>query len=208
VTLSGKPLHVAALCGSLRGPRSTTMRALRIAADEVVAAGATVDVIDLGMLGLPFCGSPDDNEGHAGMNELKERVSAADAILLGSPEYHNSMSGVLKNALDLLSSEELRGKLFGLLGVGGGDAGAINTLGHLRYVVRGVGGWSCPAQVSIANAWKAFEGDRIRDPKLEERIRAFAKEMVRFARLHMLEPDFEAGLLRVIDDDPEAGDSP
>jgi FMN reductase len=197
-----RPLHVAALCGSLRGERSTTLRALRIAADEVVAAGATVDLIDLGALELPFCGGHNDTEDHLGTKDLKDRVKAADAILLGSPEYHNSMSGVLKNSLDLLSSDELRGKLFGLLGVGGGDAGAINTLGHLRYVVRGVGGWSCPAHVSIANAWKAFEGDRIADPKLEERIRSFAKELVRFARLHALEPDFEAGLIRVIDDDP------
>ena len=136
--------------------------------------------------------------------ELRERVRRADGMLLGSPEYHNSFSGVLKNAIDLLSSEDVGGKLFGLLGVGGGDAGAINTLGHLRYVVRGVGGWSLPAQVSIPNAWQAFDGDRVKDAKLEERIRSFSNELVRFTRLHAIVPQFEAGLFRVIDEDPGA----
>jgi NAD(P)H-dependent FMN reductase len=94
---------------------------------------------------------------------------------LGSPEYHNSYSGVLKNALDLLGADELRGKLFGLMGVGAGDMGAINTLGHLRYVVRGVGGWSLPIQVSIAHAHEAFDGPRLKDAKLEDRIKAFGR---------------------------------
>lgn len=166
------------------------------------ANGATVDLIDLAELSLPFCESSDHTDDHPGVRALKERAAKADVFLLGTPEYHNSFSGVLKNALDLLSSEELRGKLFGLLGVGGGDMGAVTALGHLRYVVRGVGGWSLPAQVSIANAWKAFDGDRVKDPELEKRLRSFAKELVRFGRLYALEPKFEAGLLRVIDEDP------
>ena len=83
MTPSGKPLHVVALCGSLRGEKSTTLRTLRIAADEVVATGASVDLIDLEALDLPFCGGRRDTESHPGTNELKERVKAAQAILLG-----------------------------------------------------------------------------------------------------------------------------
>ena len=198
--------HIAILCGSLRGPGSYTRRALAIAAEEIAASGATVDSIDLGALSLPFCEGPEDAPAHPGTRDLKARAKRADALLLGSPEYHNSFSGVLKNALDLLGSEELSGKLFGLLGVGGGDMGAINTLGHLRYVVRGVGGWSLPVQVSIPNAYKAFDGERLRDPKLEAKVRAFAKELVRFARHYRREPGFEA-LAQVIDRDPAEGGS-
>jgi FMN reductase len=195
-------VHIAALCGSLRGERSYTRKALVIAAREVEAAGATIDLIDLSEMALPFREGPEDTEDHPQTKRLKERVERAQGILLGSPEYHNSFSGVLKNALDLLGGEEVRGKLFGLLGVGGGEAGAVNTLGHLRYVVRGIGGWSLPAQVSIANAWQAFDGERLTDRKLEERVRSFARELVRFTRLYSLEPHFEERLLRVIDENP------
>ena len=195
-------VHVAALCGSLRGPRSATLKALRIAVREIESAGATVDLIDLSDMDLPLREGPRDDDDHAGTRALKERVGKADGVLLGSPEYHNSFSGVLKNALDLLSREELGGKLIGLLGVGGGATGAINTLGHLRYVVRGVGAWSLPAQVSIPFAGQAFDGDRVRDPQLEERIRSFARELVRFTMLLKVQPKFEAGLLQVIDESP------
>ncbi|NNE42627.1 MAG: NAD(P)H-dependent oxidoreductase [Gemmatimonadetes bacterium] len=196
-------MHIVALCGSLRGDESFTLKAMKIAVREMLADGATVDLIDLTTLGLPFCSSEEDTDDHPGCAELKDRVRRADGLLLGSPEYHNSFSGVLKNALDLLSAEEVRGKLFGLLGVSGGEAGAINTLGHLRYVVRGIGGWSLPAQISIPNAWKMFDGDRLTDDALNGRLRAFARELVRFSRLHSLAPHFEAGLLQVIDESPD-----
>jgi FMN reductase len=199
--IQSRPVHVAVICGSLR-PQSYTRRALAIAARELEGQGATVDVIDLVELDLPLCDGPRDTDDHPGKLQLKERVRRADGLLLGSPEYHSSMSGVLKNTLDLLTSEEVRGKLFGLLGVSGGEAGAVNTLGHLRYVVRGIGGWSLPAQISIPNAVHAFDGDRLKDPKLEARIRAFAKELIRFTRLHAIVPEFEAGLIQVIDDVP------
>ena len=193
-------IHIAAICGSMRGDESSTRKALEIAVAEIRGGGDSVDLIDLADLDLPLRGGPRDTPDHPGTTELKRRVKSADGILLGSPEYHNSISGVLKNALDLLSSDEMRGKLFGLLGVGGGDAGAINTLGHLRYVVRGVGGWSLPAQVSISHAWDAFDGPRLKDEKLDERLRSFARELVRFTRFHSLEPRFEARLMQVIDE--------
>lgn len=199
-------VHIAILCGSLRGPGSYTRRALAIAEEEMRAAGATCDLVDLGELDLPFREGPHDLPAHPGTAALKQRTKRADALLIGSPEYHNSFSGVLKNALDLLGAEELRGKLFGLLGVGGGEMGAINTLGHLRYVVRGVGGWSLPVQVSIAHAYRAFDGPRLRDPKLEAKVRAFARELVRFARVNRLEPG-PGNLAQVIDRDP-AEDAP
>jgi NAD(P)H-dependent FMN reductase len=199
------PVHVAALCGSLRGSRSATWRALGIAAREIEANGATVDLIDPAALDLPFREGPRDTDDHPGTLELRRRIARANAVLLGSPEYHNSFSGVLKNALDLLGGDDVRGKLFGLLGVSGGETGAINTLGHLRYVVRGIGAWSLPAQVSIPHAGKAFDGDRLRDPKLDERLRAFAKELVRFARVHAIVPQIEAGLIQVIDENPDEG---
>ena len=63
-----------------------------------------------------------------------------------------------------------------------------------------MGGWSLPAQVSIANSWQAFEGDRLVDSKTEERCRALGRELVRFTRLHSLEPELEKKLMRVIDE--------
>ncbi len=195
------PVHIVGICGSMRGDRSFTRKSLQVALDAAEAVGSTVDLIDLGQLILPFCGSPEDQDDHPGIVDLRARVSAAQGVLLASPEYHNSFSGVLKNALDLLSSDHCRGKIFGLLGVAGGSAGSINTLGHLRVVVRGVGGWSLPVQISIPQVSKAFDGDRLVNKEIETRLHTFGQEMVRFARLHSLVPRLEHLLLADVIDE-------
>jgi len=195
------PVHIAAICGSMRGPQSHTRLALELALAAAVEAGATVDLIDLAAFDLPMCGSPSDREDNPSIREMKRRVGAAQGILLGSPEYHNSFSGVLKNALDLMGGDEFRGKVFGLLGVAGGSAGAINTLGHLRVVVRGVGGWSLPVQISIPNVSSAFRAGKLVDPSLEDRVRFFGRELVRFTRLHSMAPELEHRLMEIIDED-------
>ena len=195
------PVHIVGLCGSMRGPRSFTRRTMQIALNAAREAGATVDLIDLSTLDLPFCSGPADRDDHPATMALRQRVSAGQGILLGSPEYHNSYSGVLKNALDLLGSDECRGRIFGLLGVAGGSAGAINTLGHLRVIVRGVGGWSLPVQISIPQVSKVFDGDKLMDQEIEQRLHTFGREMVRFSRLHSLVPHLEQILLSDVIDE-------
>jgi len=195
------PVHIAAICGSMRGEQSYTRLALKLALSAAVSAGATVDLIDLASCNLPLCSSPDDHDDNPETQTLKARVSAAQGILLGSPEYHNSFSGVLKNALDLMGGDEFRGKVFGLLGVAGGSAGAVNTLGHLRVVVRGVGGWSLPVQISIPNVKSAFQDGNLVDRRLDDRIRFFGRELVRFTRLHSMVPELEHRLVEIIDED-------
>lgn len=195
------PVHIVGLCGSMRGSRSFTRKAMQVALDAAQQAGATVDLIDLATLDLPFCSGPDDRDDHPAIVALRARVSAGQGILLGSPEYHNSYSGVLKNALDLLGSDECRGRIFGLLGVAGGAAGAINTLGHLRVIVRGVGGWSLPVQISIPRVSKAFDGEQLVDADIEQRLHSFGRELVRFSRLHSLVPYLDQILLSDVIDE-------
>ncbi|MCL4832190.1 MAG: NAD(P)H-dependent oxidoreductase [Caldilineaceae bacterium] len=195
------PVHITAICGSMRGDQSYTRLALEAALAAARSAGATTDLIDLATCNLPLCSSPEDRDDNPQIIELKARVSAAQGILLGSPEYHNSFSGVLKNALDLMGGDEFRGKIFGLLGVAGGSAGAVNTLGHLRVVVRGVGGWSLPAQISIPTVKSAFHNGKLVDKAMEDRVRFLGRELVRFARLHRLVPELEDRLVEIIDED-------
>lgn len=195
------PVHIAAICGSMRGGKSYTRLALELALTSAANTGATVDLIDLSTLHLPLCSGPDDTDDNPQTQEIKARVSAAQGILLGSPEYHNSFSGVLKNALDLMGGDEFRGKVFGLLGVAGGSAGAVNTLGHLRVVVRGVGGWSLPVQISIPNVRSAFADGKLVDRGMEDRVRFLGRELVRFTRLHSMVPELEHRLVEIIDED-------
>ena len=179
-----QPVRVVAISGSLRR-RSHTFFATKRALEGAAAAGAQTELIDLRELTLPFCDARDDDESlPPEVNRLRTTVKAAHGLILGSPEYHGSFSGVLKNALDLMSDEELAGKMVGLVSVAGGMSGK-SALSHLRLVMRAVHAWVLPKQVMIPHAKRAFDAAGApADPKLGARLDELGREVVRFARLH------------------------
>ena len=88
-------IYVVAICGSLR-QGSTTHAALQIALSAAEEAGAEVELLDLSEYELVFQGSvASESDYPPGVFKLREKVKRADGILLGSPEYHGSFSGVL-----------------------------------------------------------------------------------------------------------------
>src|SRR5690606_34500977 len=98
------------------------------------------------------------------------------------PEYHNSCSGVVKNALDLLSSEHLADKVCGLVSVAGGSS-AMSSLSHLRIILRAVHAWVLPQQVMVPEAWRHFDAaGNLTNDKLRERIDDLGRRLVETAR--------------------------
>jgi NAD(P)H-dependent FMN reductase len=166
----GVVTHVVGLAGSLR------------------AESAKVVLMDLAAYDLPFLGREKEEPGARAVERFRGDLRAADGIILGSPEIHGSFSGVLKNALDLTGSDEFEGKMVGLVGVAGGQMGAVETLSQLRAVGRSLHAWVVPTQASIANSSTAFndQGEPVR-PEEGNRLRSVGRQVARFARLHKCE---------------------
>ncbi len=162
-------IFVVGICGSLRR-KSNTRMALQIALNGAEEVGAKTKLIDLRDYNLIFCeGKDNESELPEGVLKLRREVKSAGGIILGTPEYHGSVSGVLKNALDLMRFDEFEGKMIGLVGVSGGSLGAVHALNSLRTVGRALHAWVIPQQASIPNAWKAFdESGVIKDKALEK----------------------------------------
>ncbi len=182
------PIHVASICGSLR-KSSYTRLALRMALRGAAEVGAQTSLIDLRNYELPLCDARRDESTYPDdVFRLRRDVGRAQGLILGTPVYHGSFSGVLKNALDLMGFDEFEGQMLGLVGVSGGRAGALNTLDSLRGIGRALHAWVIPEQVSIPQAWKAFDGaGRPKDPDLEERLWEVGRQVARFAYLHTSE---------------------
>ncbi len=178
-------VRVLAVCGSC-DPGSKTMKALRLAAGAVSEAGADVEVLDLRDYPLPILFSPHAPPGSdAAVDAVKAKFREADALLIGSPEYHGSYSGALKNLLDLMGFEEFEGKMVALVGVAGGALGATNALNHLRTVCRQLHSWVLPDQVSVAHSSDAFDAaGRPTDAGTAKRLQDLGVQLVKFALLH------------------------
>jgi FMN reductase len=174
-------VKIVGIAGSLR-PGSYTHKALEVAAQRLQALGAEVELIDLRQLDLPFCDGGDDYPNHPDVAKLSQAVKTADAVILATPEYHGSVSGVLKNALDLMGFEEFSGKVTGFISVLGGQSNS-NALNDLRTITRWIHAWAIPEQIAIGQAWKAFgEDGKLLDDSLAKRFDAFAQSLVENTR--------------------------
>jgi FMN reductase len=166
--------------GSLR-PNSYSQIALSLAAARVEALGAEMEILDLRAMQLPFCHGEDEYLDYPDVERLRNTVKLADGLILATPEYHGSVSGVLKNALDLMDFEQLDGKVIGLISVLGGQSNS-NALNDLRVIMRWVHAWVIPEQIAVGQAWKAFSDGKILDEKLSQRFDQFAQSLVENTR--------------------------
>jgi FMN reductase len=174
-------VKIVGIAGSLR-PDSYSQLALQIVAQKVENLGAEVEILDLRQMDLPFCDGGSEYPNHPDVKRLQDAFNAADGLILVSPEYHGSISGVLKNALDLMSFDQLSGKVAGFMSILGGQVNS-NALNDLRVILRWVHAWAIPEQVAIGQAWKSFSPEgKILDEKLSQRLDQFALSLVENTR--------------------------
>jgi len=172
-----RTVHVVAVCGSLR-EESKTRVALREALEAAEAASARTELLDLREFHLPPFDADTSDAGDA--DSFRESIDEADAVLLGTPNYHGSYSGVLKNALDYVGRDEFAGTTVGLLEVAGGSY-PRSALMHLRTVARTLNAWTLPLQVGIPDSHSTVDASGIDDPSIEARLRELGEQLVAYA---------------------------
>ena len=131
---------------------------------------------------------PENPERTAAARALVAQLALADGIIIGSPGYHGSISGLVKNALDY--AEDLRtdarpyfsGRAVGCIASAGGWPGAINTLSALRDIVHALRGWPTPLGAAINTSDKVFdEAGVCTSPRVAQMLDLIAAEVLSFA---------------------------
>lgn len=151
-------MNVLAMVGSLR-QGSYNKLALR-AAMELKPAGMEIEDFDIAP--LPLYNDDLREQGYPpAVQEFRERIRAADALLIVTPEYNYSLPGVLKNAIDWASrppDQPLDDKPAAIMGASTGRLGTARAQYHLRQVAVFVNMHVLNRpEVMIAGAAKAFD---------------------------------------------------
>ncbi|WP_052845260.1 NADPH-dependent FMN reductase [Streptomyces sp. NRRL S-31] len=133
---------------------SNTRHGLAAVAQRIRAAGGEFETVDLSVeFSEPHdIGDYDDPAAHSQTAAIRRRIAEADGVILATPVYHGSYSGLLKNFLDHLEGDAFAGKPVGILANGGGPRSAVAACDQLRTVVRAISGWAVPAHVATANS--------------------------------------------------------
>ena len=172
-----EPLTILGICGTY-DLNSANGRMLELALNECEKLGSEVQIWDHGERPLPFVGA-DGSWDDKNVKDFQELATTADAFILSSPEYHGTMSGVMKNSLDWLYSKHTSGKVFGLISTLGGQS-SNNTLNHMRIAARWIHGWVAPEQIAVPHIKDAFNTDgTLVDHSINERLTKMAESIVR-----------------------------
>ena len=156
VTDPTRPIRVLALGGSTT-PLAASERALRIAAAAAERQGATVEYLTGRDLILPIYDTETRERGPE-QQRLVTALRECDGLLLATPGYHGSFSGMIKNALDYcedLREDErpyLHDRAVGSIAVAHGWQTAVGTLNQLRQIVHSLRGWPTPLGCAINDA--------------------------------------------------------
>lgn len=179
-------ISVVGIGGSLR-VSSQSERALRIALEGASDLGAETTVITGDDLVLPFY-DPAVPERSPAARRMVEQLRAADGVVLVSPGYHGTISGLMKNALDYV--EDLReddrpyldGRAVGCVAVALGWQASVTTLTSLRSIVHSLRGWPTPLGVAVNTAEVRFDDGVASNETVAGNLRTIGRQVAQFAQ--------------------------
>jgi FMN reductase len=184
-----RPLIVG-IGGTVRTP-SSSERVLGLALAAAEASGARTKLIGGEVLARLPIFNPTDAEHPPERSALVEAVREADGVIVATPGYHGSLSGLIKNALDSLEPlrEDARpyldGRAVGCIVVADGWQACGSALAHLRSIVHALRGWPTPLGATINSALKPFDDDgAFKDPRDAFQVETVAQQVVDFALRH------------------------
>lgn len=174
--------RIVAVGGTMR-PGSSTERALAVAAEAARDEGVEVVTFDGSYIAhLPHYRGPDWTEEKG--RELIEAVRAADGLLLASPGYHGTVSGMVKNAIDYLEElandrrPYLDGRPVGLIVTAFGHQAANTGMTTLRTIAHALRGWPTPFGAAVKISSDSFhENGACLDPTIQGQLELVGRQV-------------------------------
>lgn len=157
---------------------SSSERVLEAVLEQTRGKGAETESFDGRFLaGLPLY-DPAQTSRSAAEEQFVDAVRRADAVIIASPGYHGGVSGLVKNAIDLL--EDLRGdtrpyldgRPVGAIVTAGGWQGAGVTISSLRDIIHAMRGWPTPVSITVNSASADWQENNVDSVKVAIRMMA------------------------------------
>ncbi|MBO8155397.1 MAG: NAD(P)H-dependent oxidoreductase [Bacillaceae bacterium] len=165
---------VLVISGSSRKGALTPRFALE--AYQIIEKNMEATYISLQDFNLPVYNGTKEQQMLENVTRLQQMAEEADGFFIVTPEYHNGISGALKNALDFLGKKHFINKPAAIAAVSGGGKGGINALNNLRLVLRGLQANVLPSQV-ITDEGDFDDALKLTNENARERLKALVDEL-------------------------------
>jgi FMN reductase len=180
--------YIVGLGGTTRQGSSTEL-ALRYALQAAERAGARTKLLSGPDIELPMY-AQERSERPPAAQELISALRQCHGVILASPGYHGSISGLIKNALDYV--EDMRGdsavyfdgRVVGCIACAYGWQATGSTLAALRSIVHALRGWPTPIGVAVNSSQKVFDAEGgCTDPAIAKQLELMAQQIVEFTAM-------------------------
>jgi NAD(P)H-dependent FMN reductase len=159
-------------------PDSNSRRMGRTAFQHLQKKKVDCDWIDIREMDLPLCDA-DQCYGMPGSKKLSAAIEAADGILIAAPVYNYDVAAATKNMIEL-TGNAWENKIVAFLCAAGGHASYMSVMAYANSLMLD---FRCVIIPRFAFATSnAFDGERISDEKITERIKQVADELIRFTK--------------------------
>ena len=178
---------IVGIGGTIR-PVSTSETALSRALEAAERAGARTELFGGAFLASLLHYDPNQPATHPEKERFLRAVRDADGVIVATPGYHGSISGLVKNALDSL--EDLRddarpyfdGRAVGCIVAANGAQAGGSTLAALRSIVHAMRGWPTPFGATLNASGGLFDDQgQFKDPRDAWAVETVAQQVVAFA---------------------------
>lgn len=175
-------MKIAGFNGSLSAS-SNTCRGVQAVLASCREQGADTILYDLREMPLPLYHPDHDDElANENVQRFTQLLLEADGIVLGSPEYHNTLGGAFKNALDWVGSRQFKNKPVALVSATGGPS-SMATLTAMQLMIRSLHGWIVPVLGSIPGGTEFRADGTFKNPALQQRFQTIGVELASMADL-------------------------
>ena len=139
--------------------------------------------------------APGESERTQEGKNLVAALRCCDGVIIASPSYHGSLSGLMKNALDYVEDLRMDNRVYfdglavGLIACAGGWQAAVQTLGAMRSIVHALRGGPTPLGAALNTSTQLFDerGDCL-DLSMNLQLGTVGRQVVQFAKMQRLDP--------------------
>lgn len=170
-----KEMTILVIGGSPRA-HGRTQAISQYAETALQSKGFTVRRIELSEFRLPMYDGTAETGASPSVIAWKQVALDADGFFITSPDYHNGMSGALKNALDFLGGDHFRRKPTAIAALAGGGKGGMNALNNMRIVLRGIYALILSEQ-AVVDKNQLDENRQVVDPVAIKRLDVVVNEL-------------------------------
>jgi FMN reductase len=176
--------------GGTRRDGSSSEKALRSMMNAIASAGFETALFAGTDLLLPMY-EPGATAKQCEAGAMIDAIRRCDGLIIASPGYHGSVSGMIKNALDYI--EDLReddrpylsGRAVGCVACASGWQAAVSTLSTIRSIAHALRGWPTPMGAALNTNGKVFdETGACVDENSARQLGIVCDEVLRFSRLY------------------------